>query len=426
MIFRKVDSSQDIGREVVMDIVIIADFCGKLDRSGNGRFVYLADLLYKEHDVEIITSDFIHGSKTYFESKPQGYPYQITMLHESGYPKNVCLRRFYSHFIWGKNVKKYLVKRKKPDVIYCAVPTLQASYEAAKYCEKNNVRFIIDIQDLWPEAFQMVFRVPVLSNMIFAPFKWLADGIYKRADEIVAVSHTYVERALSVNKYNAVGHTVYLGTRLETFDANIQENLRTIFTEVNLTEKTKDEIWLGYCGSLGDSYDINCVICALKELKNRTITPPKFIVMGDGYKRQQFEDFAKENDVDSVFTGRLPYEKMCALLRMCDITVNPIVGSSAASIINKHGDYAASGRPVINTQESQEYRNLIDTYHMGLNCDNGNSGDMADKLEILLKDKALCLEMGRNARCCAEECFDRKNSYNKIIELIEEKYEGGK
>ena len=41
-----------------MDILIIADFCGKMDGTGNSRFCYLANMLSKGHDVEILTSDF--------------------------------------------------------------------------------------------------------------------------------------------------------------------------------------------------------------------------------------------------------------------------------------------------------------------------------------------------------------------------------
>ena len=106
------------------------------------------------------------------------------MLHESGYPKNVCLKRFFSHFVWGRNVKKYLTKRKHPDVVYCAVPSLTAAYLASKFCSKHNIKFVIDIQDLWPEAFQMVFNIPILSQLIFLPFTFKANLIYKKADVI--------------------------------------------------------------------------------------------------------------------------------------------------------------------------------------------------------------------------------------------------
>ena len=50
-----------------------------------------------------------------------------------------------------------------------------------KYCEKNNIRYIIDVQDLWPEAFKLCFHVPVISNILFAPVNAYINGAYKRA-----------------------------------------------------------------------------------------------------------------------------------------------------------------------------------------------------------------------------------------------------
>ena len=387
-----------------MDILIIADFCGKMDGNGNSRFLYLANMLSCSHEVEVLTSDFDHGSKSFFTGITSIFPFKITMVHEGLYKKNVSLRRFYGHYVWAKNVQTYLKTRKKPDVIYAAVPPLLAPYFAAKYCKKNNIRFIIDIQDLWPEAFKMVFKVPVISNIFFAPFNYLANGVYKGADEIIAVSDTYVNRALQVNVKCNKGLTVFLGTELAIFDKNAKEN----------AIKKEDELWLGYCGSMGDSYDLKCVIDALAKLKN----PPKLIAMGDGEKRREFENYAVNKGVKSVFTGNLPYNQMCGHLIACDIVVNPIVGSSAASIINKHSDYAASGLPVINTQESDEYRKLVETYHMGFNCKNGDSDDFADKLQVLIENKDLRLEMGKNARRCAEERFDRAVTYRNILNLI--------
>ena len=100
------------------DIVILADFLGPLDGTFNSRFLYLADMLSENDDVEVITSDFDHGEKAYFHHEIEKHKYPITMLHEGQYPTNVCLSRFRAHYIWGQNVKHYLESRKKPDVIY--------------------------------------------------------------------------------------------------------------------------------------------------------------------------------------------------------------------------------------------------------------------------------------------------------------------
>ncbi len=384
-----------------MDIVILADFCGEFITDDiNMRFQYLANLLCKENTVELITSDFNHGKKTHFGSQIRTYEYKVTMLHETGYPKNICLKRFYSHYIWARNLRKYLQDRKKPDVIYAAIPTLCAPYIAAKYCEKNGIRFVVDVQDLWPEAFQMVFNVPVLSNVVFAPFKFLANGAYKRADAICAVSDTYCERAKQVNKKVKDTTTVFLGTELASFDRYASEN--------PILEKKENEIWLGYAGTLGTSYDIPLVFKALKKVNNPNL---KFIVMGDGPMAATFKKQAEGLNV--IFTGRLDYSQMCGVLVACDMVVNPINGKSVASIINKHADYATCGKPVLNTQRSVEYRNLVNEYQMGFNCESAE--EMAEKIKILIEDKPLRLEMGRNARTCAEERFDRKNTY-KLLE----------
>lgn len=394
-----------------MDILILTNYCVGLFKNGNSRFLYLADMLAEKHDVEVITSDFDHDAKSR-RSPPPSFKalYKITLLHERGYPKNVCFQRFGSHWEFGRNVAAYLAGRKRPDVVYCAVPSLTAAWEAAEYCRKNSIRFVIDVQDLWPEAYEMVFHVPGLSRLAFAPFRCRVNQIYGAADTVCAVSQTYVERALSVNRRNAAGVCVYLGTRLETFDENARKNA--------VTDKPAGELWLGYCGTLGTSYDLTCVFDALALLRQRGQAPPKFLVMGDGPRRKEFEACARRKALDVDFMGRLPYDRMCGVLSACDIVVNPITARAAQSIINKHADYAACGRPVLNTQESREYRELVDACHMGFNCENGNAADLADSLLRLMEDPVLRQEMGRNARRCAEERFDRAKSYQALVDAI--------
>ena len=397
-----------------MKILMIANFVSFPFEGGNSRFTYILNMLdNKKNQLELVTSNFRHSTKSKREYSPEELSkvsYKITLLDEPGYKKNVSIKRFYSHKILSINLKKYLKKIDKPDLIYCAIPSIDVAYESITFSKKNGIRFIIDIQDLWPEAFKMALNIPIISNVIFYSMKRKVDFIYSNADEIVAVSETYVKRALSVNKKLVKGLSVFLGTDLNYFD-KYQKNNKVVYKD--------NIIRIAYIGTLGTSYDIKLIIDSIKILYSKGIKNIKFVIMGDGPLKESFELYAKQSEIDYEFTGRLDYEKMVGLLSSCDICVNPIVGSSVASIINKVGDYAASGLPVINTQNSEEYKNLIIQYNAGYNCKNGDSKDIADKIETLVNDEKLRKKMGKNNRKLAEEKFDRKITYNKIKKIIE-------
>lgn len=394
-------------------IIIIANFCRKFDGTINGRFLYLAEMLAdRGFRVELVTSDFSHVMKKFKEAPVNTYKSKITYVHEPGYQNNVSIKRLYSHWKWGMNIKKYLDTRSVPDYIYCAIPSLTAALKAGKYARRHDVKFIEDIQDLWPEAFGLVIKNAFLQNVLLFPFKLYANCIYKLADKVIAVSETYKNRVLSVLGNNATGLCVFLGNDKEVFDAaNLKFHVG----------RSDGEIWLCYIGSLSYSYDIECVIDALSIIKrrkqvNRNV---KFMIIGDGPLREKFTRYANEKGIYTEFTGRLSYEKMVGLLCSCDIAINPIKKRSAGSVINKVGDYALSGLPVINTQECEEYRMLIDQYNCGINCEVGNSEDVALAIEKLVLDEKIRLQMGKQSRVLAEERFDRRKTYESIVEIFE-------
>lgn len=395
-------------------ILVISNFVNFPSEGGNDRFIYLMNQIdYDKYNVELITSDFFHEKKekhSISNKELESFPYKVTFIHEPGYKKNVAIKRLFSHKILANNLKKYLNSMKRyPDIIYCAVPSLSLAKEAAKFAEKNNIKFIIDIQDLWPEAFKMVFNVPFISSIIFYPMKKMANYIYKNADNIVAVSDTYLNRALEVNKKSKENLSVFLGTDLEYFDKCKMENL------INFND---DIIRIAYVGTLGSSYNIKLVIDALKILNERGINNLQFVIMGDGPLKQKFENYVKEKNGNCEFMGRLPYEKMVGLLCSCDIAVNPINKGSAGSIINKVGDYAMAGIPVINTQENEEYRKLVEEYKIGFNCENDNIEKMANRLKLLIENEDLRKDMGEKNKNLAIEKFNRKMTYKKILNLL--------
>lgn len=390
-------------------IMIIAHFCDYGEENSNNRFNYIAQLLHENNmEVELVTSSFSHRDKKQ-RKENKCRDYKVTLIYEPSYNKNVSLKRlFYSHNMMSRNLKKYLCECEKPDLIYCAVPSLDVPYIAGKYAKKNKIPFVLDIQDLWPEAFEMAFDIPVISSLLFRPIKSKADKVYALADEIVGVSKTYVNRGLN-GKEAAQGMSVYLGTDLQQFDE--------ARGAINI-EKKQDEKWIAYVGTLGHSYNIPLVIDALSKLKERGYENVKFKVLGDGPLSEKFKKYAREKQVDVDFLGKRSYPEMISYLCKADIAINPIVKGAPGSIINKHGDYAAAGLAIINTQESPEYRKLLEEYSCGINCGVESVDDVERAVEELLKNEILRAQMGANSRKLAEEKFNRAVTYKEIIYLL--------
>lgn len=395
-----------------MRVAIVAEFLGNIEEPSafNSRFLTIADKLREEKiEVDILTSDYIHGLKRHATGTIEYKDCGFYALHEPGYAKNISIRRFYSHHILARNLKSFFKSYSAPDLLYCAVPSLDFAYVAGCYAKEHGIPFVVDIQDLWPEAFSLFSS----CDFFFAPLQRQADFIYATADQVIGVSDTYCQRAMRVNKKCDKAHTVYLGNSLLDFDQNVIHGHERC-------NRDSTKIYIGYCGSIERSYDIRTAIDAVSDICRRGYTNVVLRIMGSGSLLESLKEYAEEISCPVEFWGHVPYPEMCAMLSECDIAVNPIVKGAAQSIINKHGDYACAGIPVVNSQECEEYRQLIDTYEMGLNCICEDYRDMADKLERLIVDKKLREEMGHCARRCAEERFDRNQTYCEIIATIKE------
>lgn len=397
-------------------VMIIAHFCDYGQENSNNRFNYLASFL-ADHgfEVELVTSSFSHRDKMQrIEEKNESRTYRTTLIFEPSYHKNISLKRlFISHHKIAQNLRKYLRQCDCPDIVYCAIPSINLSEVASEYAAKHNIPFVIDVQDLWPEAYRLILKNESLYRLATGMMKRRIERVYGSADQIVAVSQTYAQRAKSVNTKCDNPIVVYLGTERSFYDNDVS-NYASKYT------KPDDEFWVGYCGTLGHSYDLTIVIEAMKLLADRGARNIRLMVIGSGPLEEKYKQKAAEMGIAYTFTGKLPYGQMCKQLSQCDIAVNPIAKGAAQSIINKHADYAIAGLPVINTQECEEYRNLLKYYNCGINCDAGSVEQVAKAIDSFVNDKKLTAVMSQNARKMGAEKFERSKTYGEILKGVQE------
>ena len=110
---------------------------------------------------------------------------------------------------------------------------------------------------------------------------------------------------------------------------------------------------------------------------------------------------------------------MAAYLTKGDVTLNSLVKDAPQSIVTKIGDYLAAGKPMINTGSSPEMRAKTDADGFGVNVVAEDVAELAAAIEALMADEEACAVMGARARQVAETEFDRPQSYEAIVELLE-------
>lgn len=402
------------------DILIIAPFTNLPGEEGFNRFRYIAKVLAdRGHKITLITSNFRHINKKFRNNNQiscMDINYKVILIKEIGYKKNIGLDRVKSHISFGQNLKKYLKNLpNKPDIIYCAYPTMSSAFIAEKYAKVNNIFFILDIQDIWPESVKCGINLPEkLVDFLIYPLTLFANRIYSKADYIIGVSKTYVDRARKANKNFKKYLTVYIGTDLEYFD-----KCKNAFD----IEKPKKEFWVTYIGTLGYSYDLKTCIKTIAILNRSGFDNIKLMVLGKGPFEQKLKKYAKDLKAGVVFMGYLMYEEMTSYLIKSDIAINAITKRSKGSITNKICDYLAAGLPILNSSRNNEFMEIVVDYELGFNYMPGNCEELEKYIKILYNYRNKRLQLGENARKLAERYFNRRNSYKKIYELIEKQNE---
>lgn len=402
-------------------IAVIASAMALPGEKGYTRFPYLANLMCEYgYAVDIYTSTFNHWEKAQRDLKiieltKKKVPYNIFLVQESGYKKNVDINRVISHHELSKNIVPILEqenKKQKYDLIYCGIPDNEFANCVCSFAKKNSIPVIIDIEDLWPEGMKLVFNVPIISDIVFFPFSFNAKKAYEKADAYVGTSDEFRDEPLkygvSVQKPRV---TVYVGCDLEVFDRGYESNKHKII-------KSDGEFWVVYAGTLGSSYDIGTLVKAAQIAKERGYENIKFKILGGGPLKETFESIASEKPCNVEFVGYMPYEMMATYLVKSDVTINSFVKSAPQSIVNKIGDYLAAGKPMINTCSSKEFRLKVDKDGFGINVEAENDLILFNAIMNFYNNREICKEMGAKARRIAEEQFDRKNSYKTIMKMI--------
>jgi glycosyltransferase involved in cell wall biosynthesis len=385
-----------------------------------GRYAFFARILSEAGwKVTWWTSAFFHFTKTYRDPAAWegSLPERVTVIpiRAPAYRQNVSTKRLINHFVWASRFFRVACEAKSaPDIVVASSPPLFGVNRAIRLARRRNAKVIVDVQDLWPEAFGLALpgSARSLGNVLLRPLEALADANYRQADGLTATCQTFLDRALSVSSTKEATRVIPLGVDLETYE-------RAAHGGAGAWHKRDAEFWVAYVGTLGKTYDIETVLEVAHSLL-RDEPGIRIFFAGGGPLLQASRDRARSWGLSNVtFTGILPLDLMAQLLVHADVGLNAVAAGAVPTIPNKFFDYAAAGLPIINSVKG-ELGTIIQQNGIGASYEAGQVESLRQAILTFYKTPGLCAEMGARAHQLAKEHYDRRIAYRALPEMVQE------
>jgi glycosyltransferase involved in cell wall biosynthesis len=382
-----------------------------------GRYAFICDQLARAgHQVTWWSSNFFHTlKKERSEGRGERQLHEnlrIALLPTPPYRKNVSLRRLYNHYIFARQFAKASVQEPVPDLLLASFPPIGSSREVSQYGRRTGARVILDVQDLWPEAFELAAPRSLLRPLhhCFWPFRRAARDALSWADGIMGVSQTYVDYGLRHAGRPIPSLILPLGVDLEAFDGRVDESApKSIHRERSAI----------YIGTIGTSYDLRTVLEAAS-MSSSAGDQIIFRIVGDGPHLPSLRQAAERMRLPNViFHGLMPFGELTFLLRRSMVGLHAIANGSPQTLTNKLFDYLAAGLPVLNSSPG-ETADLLAKEKIGISYLAGDPEALCRSLGVLLGDKARWEEMSARARRLAVERYDRRMIYKQLIPFLEQ------
>lgn len=384
-------------------ILLVAPYVTFPNEPGDNRFISIAQLLSSEYNVTLVTSRFCHILKRQRDKTPIINGVDVVLIDEPGYNANVSFARLYSHNVFCKNFRTFFsLYSEKIDLVYSAYPLIKTNSIIGKLKNQRGYKFIIDVQDVWPEA--ITGPIPIFSSLVgrilISPISSYANKTYAYADALVAVSKTYLERADVNNLPTDHKRVIFIGANeLHYINHNKKNN--------------SDKLVATYIGTMAGSYDLETVVKAAPLCHEQV----KIQFIGTGPNENQLRNLNNQLGNHVEFLGAKNYKSAMVALCDSDLAINPIVATAQQSITNKLSDYFCCGLPILSCQENQEVKDLL-ALGGGKNYKSGNHIDLADHLIAIAQNKSVLCQMSEVNKSIAKERFLRKIAYKSILELI--------
>jgi len=347
--------------------------------------------------------------------------YKLILLHSNTYKKNISIRRIINHRGTARKFYKYARIESPPDIILCSFPTIELSYMATKYGEKNFLPVVLDARDMWPDIFIDVvpsYLRGVMRLLLFPMFN-KTERAFSKAFSVIGITHPFLEWGLNhANREETELDNYFpLGYSDDIPDTEKLKSAEIFWKKYGLYNDNRAFV-ICFIGYMGHQFELDTVIETARKIKKQGKNII-FVLCGTGDKFNYYKELAKGYD-NIILPGWVGSAEIWKLMRFSSVGLAPYCSTEdfMASYPNKSIEYLSAGLPIVSSLKGM-LEGLLDENNCGITYENNNPGELMAKIIYLKDNPDILSKMSENALSLFKEKFVAKKVYNSMIQYLE-------
>lgn len=323
----------------------------------------------------------------------------------------VVLRIFdYISFMITSTIGSVLVS--KVDIVIGTSPQFFTACAAYLVSRFKRIPFVFELRDLWPESIKAVGAMS--DSMILSLLEWVEQYLYKSADAIVPVTHSFkgylVERGIPFNKI----HVVTNGVNLSHFSPRQRDEF--LLNKLGFG----NHFICGYIGTHGLAHGLETLLDAAEHLSANGHSDVCMLFLGDGARKLSLKAEAESRGLTNVvFIDTVPKSEVVMYWSLLDVSIVHLrpIDLFSNVIPSKIFESMAMGIPLLHgvAGESAE---IVEREKVGVVFGSGDHKALCDGILHLKADRDIVDSYRR--RCLeAAPKYDRVQLASDLLAILE-------
>lgn len=294
------------------------------------------------------------------------------------------------------------IKKSRADVLFEDVS--YSSFWSVRAAKRKGMRVVAMLQDVWPDNAVQSGLIKY-NGLLYKYFESWQQYVYKHADKIICISDDmkdFIEsKGVDEKKIEVIYNWGYSDA---TVDIAWDDN------EFVKKYEIEKDFYAVYAGNIGKMQNVELVVRAAKKMPDT-----KFLVIGDGAKRQEIEKMV-EGAKNIRMLPLQPSELAEHIYSMAGVNIIPLVeGGPKTAMPSKTGVVLSCGRPVVfSFGRDSRFGRYITHIKAGYNIDANDDEALSEKIrEIQLNGINPC-----NVRTAFKNMFLRKKNVTNYVNAV--------